>query len=78
MLCRLCTLPLQKSPDGCPTIAGAKNKFKPLGGETGQYATAVALLNDRGIDPDMLRLGMVGTATVISDKAGPIEFLAYL
>ena len=30
----------------------------------------------KGIDPDMLRLGMVGTATVISDKAGPIGFLA--
>jgi multidrug resistance efflux pump len=30
----------------------------------------------KGIDPDMLRLGMVGTATVISDKAGPIGLLA--
>jgi len=28
------------------------------------------------MDSDMLRLGMVGTATVISDKAGPIGFLA--
>jgi hypothetical protein len=28
------------------------------------------------MDPDMLRLGMVGTATVISDGAGPIGFLA--
>jgi multidrug resistance efflux pump len=30
----------------------------------------------KGVDPDMLRLGMVGTATVISDKAGPIGLLA--
>jgi hypothetical protein len=30
----------------------------------------------KGIDPDILRLGMVGTATVISDKAGPIGLLA--
>jgi multidrug resistance efflux pump len=30
----------------------------------------------KGIDADMLRLGMVGTATVISDKAGPIGLLA--
>jgi multidrug resistance efflux pump len=30
----------------------------------------------KGLDPDMLRLGMVGTATVISDKAGPIGLLA--
>ena len=30
----------------------------------------------KNIDPDMLRLGMVGTATVISDKAGPIGLLA--
>jgi hypothetical protein len=28
------------------------------------------------VDPDMLRLGMVGTATVISDRAGPIGLLA--
>jgi multidrug resistance efflux pump len=32
----------------------------------------------KGIDPDMLRLGMVGTATVISDKAGPIGLLAMI
>jgi len=30
----------------------------------------------KGIDPDMLRLGMVGTATVISEHAGPIGLLA--
>jgi hypothetical protein len=30
----------------------------------------------KNIDPDMLRLGMVGTATVIFDKAGPIGLLA--
>jgi len=29
-------------------------------------------------NPDMLRLGMVGTATVISDNAGPIGLLAIL
>jgi hypothetical protein len=28
------------------------------------------------MDPNMLRLGMVGTATVIPDDAGPIGFLA--
>jgi multidrug resistance efflux pump len=30
----------------------------------------------KDMDPDMLRLGMVGTATVISEKAGPIGMLA--
>jgi len=30
----------------------------------------------KDMDPDMLRLGMVGTATVISEKSGPIGLLA--
>jgi len=30
----------------------------------------------KDIDPDLLRLGMVGTATAFSDKAGPIGLLA--
>lgn len=36
----------------------------------------VSIVVPRNIDPDMLRLGMVGTATVITDRAGPIGSLA--
>jgi hypothetical protein len=39
-----------------------------------EYPASIDL--PKGIDPDMLRLGMVGTVTVISDKAGPIGLLA--
>lgn len=43
----------------------------------GMSATYPAALEiPKNIDPDVLRLGMVGTATVISEKAGPIEVLA--
>jgi hypothetical protein len=30
----------------------------------------------KDVDPDLLRLGMVGTATAFSDNAGPIGALA--
>jgi multidrug resistance efflux pump len=43
-------------------------------GTSSNYPASIDL--PKGIDPDMLRLGMVGTATVISDKAGPIGLLA--
>jgi multidrug resistance efflux pump len=43
-------------------------------GTSSTYPARIDVPKD--IDPDMLRLGMVGTATVISDNAGPIGFLA--
>ena len=43
-------------------------------GTSKTYPANIDIPND--MDPDMLRLGMVGTATVISDKAGPIGLLA--
>lgn len=43
-------------------------------GTSSTYPAAIDI--PRGVDPDILRLGMVGTATVISDKAGPVGWLA--
>jgi hypothetical protein len=43
-------------------------------GTSKNYPASIDL--PKGIDPDMLRLGLVGTATVISDNAGPIGLLA--
>ena len=43
-------------------------------GTSSTYPARIGVPKD--MDPDMLRLGMVGTATVISDKAGPIGLLA--
>jgi multidrug resistance efflux pump len=43
----------------------------------GTSSTYPALIDvPKDMDPEMLRLGMLGTATVISDKAGPIGTLA--
>lgn len=38
------------------------------------YPVTIAI--PENVEPDMLRLGMVGTATAYSEKAGPIGFLA--
>jgi multidrug resistance efflux pump len=43
-------------------------------GTSSSYPAAIDI--PKGVDPDMLRLGMVGTATVISAKAGPVGWLA--
>jgi multidrug resistance efflux pump len=43
-------------------------------GTSSTYPAKIEIPKD--MDPDMLRLGMIGTATVISDKAGPIGLLA--
>ena len=53
--------------------AGALARAETVG-TSKNYPASINL--PKGTDPDMLRLGMVGTATVISDKAGPIGFLA--
>jgi multidrug resistance efflux pump len=54
-------------------VSGALARAETVGTSTTYPASIVVPKN---IDPDMLRLGMVGTATVISDQAGPIGFLA--
>jgi hypothetical protein len=43
-------------------------------GTSTTYPASIDLPKD--LDPDSLRLGMVGTATAFSDKAGPIGPLA--
>jgi multidrug resistance efflux pump len=43
-------------------------------GTSGSYPARISIPKE--MDPEMLRLGMVGIATVISDKAGPIGILA--
>jgi multidrug resistance efflux pump len=54
-------------------VSGALTRAETVGTSTTYPASIVVPKN---IDPDVLRLGMVGTATVISDQAGPIGFLA--
>ena len=43
-------------------------------GTSTTYPVGIELPKD--LDPDILRLGMIGTATVISDRAGPIGTIA--
>jgi len=45
-------------------------------GTASTYPAYIEVPHD--VDPEALRLGMVGTATVISERAGPIGFLASL
>jgi multidrug resistance efflux pump len=54
-------------------VSGTLARAETVGTST-TYPASIDLPKD--IDPDMLRLGMVGTATVFSDKAGPIGLLA--
>jgi multidrug resistance efflux pump len=58
---------------GQVAVSGTLARAETVGTST-TYPAEINL--PKGIDPDMLRLGMVGTATVISDKAGPIGLLA--
>jgi multidrug resistance efflux pump len=58
---------------GQVAVSGTLARAEMVGTST-TYPAEIAL--PKNLDPDMLRLGMVGTATVISDKAGPIGLLA--
>jgi multidrug resistance efflux pump len=58
---------------GQVAVSGALARSETVG-TSSTYPALIDIPKD--IDPDMLRLGMVGTATVISDKAGPIGLLA--
>ncbi|HEX7565039.1 MAG TPA: biotin/lipoyl-binding protein [Bradyrhizobium sp.] len=64
---------LRGTGQGQVTVSGTLARAETIGTSTTYPAN---IDTPKGIDPDMLRLGMVGTATVISDKAGPIGFLA--
>lgn len=56
---------------GQVAVSGTLARAETVGTSTTYPASIVVPKN---VDPDMLRLGMVGTATVISDKAGSIGF----
>jgi len=58
---------------GQVTVSGTLARAETVG-TSSTYPASID--TPKNIDPDMLRLGMVGTATVISDKAGPIGLLA--
>lgn len=59
--------------EGQVAVSGTLARSDAVGTST-TYPAFIALPGNA--DADMLRLGMVGTATVISDKAGPIGSLA--
>jgi multidrug resistance efflux pump len=54
-------------------VSGALARAETFGTST-TYPAAIDI--PKGMDPEMLRLGMVGAATVISEEAGPIGLLA--
>jgi hypothetical protein len=54
-------------------VSGTLARTEMVGTST-NYPASIEL--PKNIDPDLLRLGMVGTATAFSDKAGPIGLLA--
>jgi multidrug resistance efflux pump len=58
---------------GQVAVSGTLARTDMVGTST-TYPASINLPKD--IDPDLLRLGMVGTATAFSDKAGPIGALA--
>ena len=58
---------------GQVAVSGTLARAETVGTST-SYPVSIDL--PKNIDPDMLRLGMVGTATVISEHAGPIGLLA--
>jgi len=58
---------------GQVAVSGTLARAESIG-TSSTYPTLIEV--PKGLDPDMLRLGMVGTATVISEKAGPIGKLA--
>jgi multidrug resistance efflux pump len=58
---------------GQSAVSGTLVRAETIG-TSSTYPASIDL--PENIDPEMLRLGMVGTATIISDKAGPIATLA--
>jgi multidrug resistance efflux pump len=56
-------------------VSGMLAKVGAIGGAK-EFPAAVSLPD--GADPDLLRLGMLGTATVFSGKAGVIGLLAWI
>ena len=58
---------------GQVAVSGTLARAELVGTST-TYPVTIAI--PPNLDPEMLRLGMVGTATIISDKAGPIGSLA--
>jgi multidrug resistance efflux pump len=63
----------QGTGQGQLAVSGTLARAEMVGTST-NYPASIDLPKD--IDPDLLRLGMVGTATAFSDKAGPIGLLA--
>jgi multidrug resistance efflux pump len=64
---------LRGTGQGQVAVSGTLARAETVGTST-TYPASIVVPKD--IDPDMLRLGMVGTGTVISDGAGPIGLLA--
>jgi multidrug resistance efflux pump len=64
---------LRGTGQGQVAVSGTLARTEMVGTST-TYPASINLPKD--IDPDLLRLGMVGTATAFSDKAGPIGLLA--
>jgi multidrug resistance efflux pump len=64
---------LRGTGQGQLAVTGTLARAEMVGTST-TYPASIDLPKD--IDPDLLRLGMVGTATVFSDKAGAIGLLA--
>lgn len=64
---------LRGTGQGQVAVSGTLARAETVG-TSSTYPARIDVPKD--MDPDMLRLGMVGTATVISDNAGPIGFLA--
>lgn len=64
---------MRGSGQGQVAVSGMLARAETLG-TSSTYPAEINL--PQGIDPEILRLGMVGTATVISAKAGPIGLLA--
>ena len=66
---------LREIGQGQVAVSGTLARAETVG-TSATYPARIGVPKD--MDPDMLRLGMVGTATVISDRAGPIGLLATL
>jgi multidrug resistance efflux pump len=64
---------LQGIGQGQVAVSGTLARAEAVGTST-TYPARIDI--PKNVDSDMLRLGMVGTATVISDNAGPIGLLA--
>jgi hypothetical protein len=64
---------LRGTGQGQIAVSGTLARAEMVGTST-VYPATIEL--PEGMDPETLRLGMVGTATVVSDKAGLIGLLA--